>query len=134
MQVKVALRVIFSKMERFLLRNNRAFVVSSSSSSPSSASDSKPEDAEVQFDKGAPLYYKALLSGAVKQQSEIEQRDKGKSKNTMNATSSLSADNTLDPDIREHDSFDANLKKGLKKNQRKDLVPAKMRKGRSKPD
>ena len=40
MQVKVALKQIFNSSERFLLRNNQAFVLNSSSSSAENSSES----------------------------------------------------------------------------------------------
>ena len=73
MLVHVAFKMLFSRAERFLLRNHQIFVLnsSSSSSSTSCSSDSdKQEEHEVKVEVKTNPYYNALLAGAAKRVKE----------------------------------------------------------------
>ena len=71
MQVRVALRTLFTKTERFLLRNNKTFILDSGSSASSDTTDDGRNDADIKkylSDKNYrnSQYFDTLLRGAMK--------------------------------------------------------------------
>ena len=78
MQVRIALKTIFTKAERFLLRNNKAFVLQSESSSSDSTDDGKKDlviaQELIDKDKRNSPYFTALLKGTLKQR-ELQENE-----------------------------------------------------------
>ena len=62
MKLKVAMKVLFTEMERYLIRNNKSFVVGSESSSESSSCNEMPIG--LRENEGS-QYYSALLADAL---------------------------------------------------------------------
>ena len=77
-RVKVALQVLLTKVDGFLLRNHRAFVLDSATTGSDSFYDSSCEEKPTEFLKqniGKSPYFDSLLSSALKQSSTGGFRD-----------------------------------------------------------
>ena len=71
MQVRVALRTLFTKAERYLLRNNKAFVLHSGSDSSDSTDDGRKDEGITKYLKDKNVrntpFFDTLMRGALKQ-------------------------------------------------------------------
>ena len=98
MKLQIALKAIFNKAERFLLKNNGSFVIDSSSSGKFQSSTSDISEAELfkQLLSTNSPYQKALLRGTKERKrhirdelNEMKQRDDKTSKSTRRKKSDL---------------------------------------------